>query len=177
MTKLESIVLGGGCFWCLDAAYRQLEGVSTVVSGYSGGSEPHPTYDDVAYGGSGHVEVVRVEFDPDIIDLNTILAVFWSLHDPTSLNRQGADAGPQYASVIFYDGQSQQKIVKMSQDEAQSQLDAKIVTRIEQLGEFYPAEDYHQDYFAKNQNAGYCSVVIEPKLAKLREHFTPLLRR
>jgi len=176
MTKTESIVLGGGCFWCLDAAYRQLSGVTSVVSGYSGGTTDDPTYDDVIYGVSDHVEVVSVEYDPTTISLEKILAVFWSLHDPTSLNRQGADVGPQYASVIFYAGEEQQKVVEASRDEAQSQLDKPIVTRVELLDVFYPAEDYHQDYFAKNQNAGYCSVVIEPKLTKLREHFSPLLK-
>lgn len=174
--KTETVTLGGGCFWCLDAAYQQIRGVTEVISGYSGGDRPSPSYEAVSTGASGHVEVVKVSFDPQVITLEQILGVFWSLHDPTSLNRQGADYGSQYASVIFYVDDAQKIRVEASRDEAQAQLDDKIVTRIEPLKDFYKAEDYHQDYYRNNQNAGYCMVVIEPKLEKLKQHFSPLLK-
>lgn len=173
--KTSSIVLGGGCFWCLEAAYQQVNGVTEVVSGYSGGDMDNPRYDAVSSGMSGHVEVVRVVFDPAIVSLEQIMAVFWVIHDPTSLNRQGADVGPQYASVIFYTDKGQKQTVFASRDDAQAQLQLPIVTRIEPLKTFYPAEDYHQQYYANNPNAGYCQVVIEPKLSKLRQHFSSLL--
>lgn len=171
----QSIVLGGGCFWCLEAAYQQLSGVVEVVSGYSGGDVPDPSYEAVCSGTTGHVEVVKVVFDPSVILLKEILAVFWMMHDPTSLNRQGADVGSQYASVIFYTDDVQYEVVVASRDEAQHQLDERIMTRIEKLGEFYEAEEYHKDYYINNSNTGYCTAVIEPKLAKLRQHFAPLL--
>ena len=176
MTKNnQSVVLGGGCFWCLEAAYQQLRGVTEVISGYSGGEAPNPTYEAVCSGATGHAEVVKVVYDPDVIRLDMILAVFWTIHDPTTLNRQGADVGSQYASVIFYTDDEQHNAAHASRDEAQQQLDEQIVTRIEKLGEFYEAEDYHRDYYENNQNAGYCQAVIEPKLRKLRQHFSALL--
>lgn len=176
MSRHSSIVLGGGCFWCLEAVYQQLEGIIGVVPGYSGGSADEANYETVCSGTTQHVEVVKVAYDPSRISLETILAVFWIIHDPTSLNRQGADAGPQYASVIFYVDEDQLQIVRASFDEAQAELDQPIVTRIEQLREFYEAEAYHHDYFEKNPNAGYCRAVIEPKLSKLRQHFSSLVK-
>lgn len=172
----ESIVLGGGCFWCLEAAYQLLEGVDSVVSGYSGGSSVDATYEAVSGGTTEHVEVVKVTYDPQTISFEEIMAVFWIIHDPTSLNRQGADTGSQYASVVFYEGDKQRQAVYASRSEAQAQLDQPIVTRIEPLQEFYEAEAYHHNYFEKNPAAGYCRVVIEPKLIKLRQHFSPLLK-
>ncbi|HEX8390044.1 MAG TPA: peptide-methionine (S)-S-oxide reductase MsrA [Candidatus Saccharimonadales bacterium] len=173
--KSKSIVLGGGCFWCLEAAYQQLKGVTSVVSGYSGGPADEANYNLVVGGGTGHVEVVEVTFDTDMVNLTTILAVFWTIHDATSLDRQGADVGPQYASVIFYKDENDVSVIEASQAEAQSKLDDPIVTRVQKLDAFYPAEPYHQDYYRQNSYAGYCQVVIEPKLAKLRQHFAPLL--
>lgn len=175
MTKTESVVLGGGCFWCLEAAYQQFKGVVEVVSGYAGGSVPHPTYEQVCMGTTGHIEVVKVTYDPDVISLKDIMAIFWTVHDPTSLNRQGGDVGTQYASVAFYENEIQHRDLLDSQQEAQRYLDAPIVTRIESLEAFYPAESEHQNYYKNHPEAAYCQVVIEPKLSKLRGHFAPLL--
>lgn len=176
MNEHDSIVLGGGCFWCLEAAYQLLDGVVSVVPGYSGGTPADAIYDVVSSGTTEHVEVVKVTYDAKKISLENIMAVFWTIHDPTSLNRQGADAGPQYASVVFYEGEAQLPHVRASWEEAQSLLDQPIVTRIEPLRGFYEAEAYHHNYFENNPAAGYCSAVIEPKLHKLRQHFSPLLK-
>lgn len=176
MAKTESVVLGGGCFWCLEAAYKQLNGVVQVLPGYAGGSVPDPTYEEVCMGTTGHVEVVKVTYDPAIISLKNIMAVFWTVHDPTSLNRQGGDVGTQYASVAFYDSEAQEHDLKSSQVEAQRYLEAPIVTRITPLETFYEAEAEHHDYYVKHPEAAYCQVVIEPKLQKLRSHFSSLLR-
>lgn len=175
MAKSNPIVLGGGCFWCLEAAYQQLDGVLSVVPGYSGGSADEATYEKICTGRTGHVEVVKVTYDPEKVPLETIMAVFWVIHDPTSLNQQGADVGSQYASVVFYEGDKQKQAVLASRDQAQSHLEGPIVTRIEPFEAFYEAEDYHHNYFENNPEAGYCRVVIEPKLRKLRQHFSPLL--
>lgn len=172
----KSIVLGGGCFWCLEAAYQMLEGVTDVLPGYAGGKTDNPTYDEVVTGQTGHVEVVKVVYDPFVVTLETIMAIFWSLHDPTSLNQQGADVGTQYASAVFYNDDEQKEMIDHSRSEAQELLDDAIVTRIEKLQHFFEAEDYHHNYFRNNPGAGYCSAVIEPKLAKLRQHFATLLR-
>ena len=176
MKKTESVVLGGGCFWCLEAAYKQLKGVIGAIPGYAGGAVPSPTYDEVSMGTTGHVEVVKVAFDTDVISLKDIMAVFWRIHDPTSLNRQGGDVGTQYASVAFYDDEQQERALRESQTEAQLYLDTPIVTRIEPLEAFYEAEPEHRDYYEKHPEAAYCQVVIEPKLQKLRAHFGTLLR-
>jgi methionine-S-sulfoxide reductase len=176
MKKFDSIVLGGGCFWCLEAAYQQVSGVVKVTSGYAGGDEQNATYEVVSTGATDHVEVVKVSYDPAEISLKVILGIFWVIHDPTSLNQQGADIGPQYASVIFYDGQAQRADIEASMKEAQVHLDDPIVTRVEPLLGFYEAEAYHQNYFENNPGTGYCQVVIKPKLRKLRQHFSPLLK-
>lgn len=175
MAQPESVVLGGGCFWCLEAAYKRLKGVTSVVPGYAGGSVPNPSYELVCTGTTGHAEVVRVTYDPATITLAEIMAVFWIIHDPTSLNRQGADVGTQYASVAFYENETQEHQLRESLKEASSYLDAPIVTRIEPLETFYEAEPEHHDYYDKHPSAAYCQVVIEPKLAKLRGHFSELL--
>lgn len=175
MVKAESVVLGGGCFWCLEAVYQQLNGVTEAVPGYAGGSVPNPTYEQVCMGTTGHVEVVRVTFDPEIISLRDIMAVFWTIHDPTSLNRQGGDVGTQYASVAFYDDEKQEHELRESQAEAQRYLNTPIVTRIEALEAFFEAEPEHRNYYEKHPEAAYCQVVIEPKLRKLRQHFATLL--
>lgn len=176
MAKTESVVLGGGCFWCLEAAYAQLKGVTEVLPGYAGGSVPNPTYEQVCMGTTGHVEVVKVTFDLDVISLKEIMAVFWTIHDPTSLNRQGGDVGTQYASVAFYEDEEQEQALRESQAEAQRYLDTPIVTRIEPLDEFYEAEPEHHNYYETHPEAAYCQAVIEPKLSKLRGHFSSLLR-
>ena len=172
----EVATLGGGCFWCLDAAYRQVEGVTRVVSGYAGGARPRPTYQQVCTGSTGHAEVVQVEFDPSVISYDDILDIFWSIHDPTQLNRQGADVGTQYRSVIFVHDDAQRSAAERSHQAVQAHWDRAVVTAIEPLPEFWPAEEYHQDYFARNPDQGYCQVVINPKLRKLREKHAARLR-
>jgi peptide-methionine (S)-S-oxide reductase len=168
--KREIATLAGGCFWCLDAAYRQIDGVTGVVSGYAGGHRPDPTYEQVSTGSTGHAEVVNVEFDPEVISFPEILEIFWTIHDPTTLNRQGADVGTQYRSAIFYNDDAQKTAAEASRDAVQELWSNPVVTEIVPLQAFYPAEDYHQDYYAKNPGQGYCVAVINPKLKKLREH-------
>lgn len=159
--------LGGGCFWCLEAVYQHIPGVRSVVSGYAGGKTEEPTYREVCTGETGHAEVVHIEFDPDQVTYSELLALFWKAHDPTTLNRQGADVGTQYRSIILYHNEEQRKIAEQSKESAAKRLDGSIVTEIVPLGKFYPAEEYHQNYYANNPHAGYCRVVIQPKLAKL----------
>ena len=159
--------LGGGCFWCVEAVYLRVAGVSSAVSGYAGGSDLNPTYEAVCSGRSGHAEVVQVTFDPDVVSYERILELFWHAHDPTTLNRQGHDVGPQYRSIILTHNDYQQRCAEASRDKAQKLFRRPIVTEIEPLQRFYPAESYHQDYYARNARAPYCRVVIEPKLRKL----------
>ncbi len=173
---MESIVLGGGCFWCLDAGYRLIKGVKEVVSGYAGGDEDNPDYTLVSSGTTGHAEVVRITFDTKQINLKDILEIFFAMHDPTSLNQQGADVGSQYRSAIYFESDDQKPIIEKVISEVQQLWDEQIVTEVKKLAKFYPAEDYHQDYFAKNPEAGYCQVVINPKLKKLRDKFTGNLK-
>jgi len=178
-TAREVTTLGGGCFWCLEAVYEELKGVEDVVSGYAGGSVANPTYEHVCSGMTGHAEVVQVAFDPSVISFDQILDVFFTIHDPTTLNRQGNDVGTQYRSVIFYHTPEQKaaaekKIEQLTNDKL---WDRPIVTQIEPLTAFYPAEDYHQEYFARNPYAGYCQVVVAPKVAKARSHFVSMLKR
>ena len=173
----ETATLGGGCFWCLEAAFLDLKGVRSVVSGYAGGTVPNPTYRQVCAGTTGHAEVVQVTFDPAQIDYLTLLEVFFTVHDPTTLNRQGADVGTQYRSVIFWHDEAQRAaaeefIARLTRERVWS---APIVTELAPLPDFYPAEDYHQDYYRQNPYQGYCQVVISPKLAKLRERHRGLL--
>lgn len=173
--KTETATLAGGCFWCLDAAYTQLKGVKRVVSGYTGGKRPNPTYDQVATGTTGHAEAVQITYDPAIISYRDILEVFWILHDPTSLNRQGYDVGAEYRSAIFYADESQHEIARSSIERVAPLWQEPIVTEVVPLGKFYPAEAYHQHYFAKNPHQAYCQVVINPKLTKLRQRFSERL--
>lgn len=164
----ETAVLGAGCFWCVEAAYRQLEGVLSVTSGYMGGHVKNPTYEQVCTKTTGHAEVTYVVFDPKKITYERILAWFWDLHDPTTLNRQGADEGPQYRSAIFYTSEAQKKTAEASKAAAASNFKNPIVTEITKADTFYPAENYHQDYYFQNKSRnGYCRMVIEPKLKKL----------
>lgn len=174
-TNLEQIVLGGGCFWCLDASYRLVKGVENVISGYAGGHVVNPTYEQVSYENTGHAEVVEITFDPKKISLSEILDIFWTIHDPTTLNRQGNDVGTQYRSAIYYLNADQKLIIDQSLENAREVWGDGITTEIKPLEVFYPAEDYHQDYFAKNPAAGYCQVVINPKLQKLRSNFSKFL--
>jgi len=174
--KQAIATLGGGCFWCLDAVYREIEGVTGVVSGYAGGSRPNPTYEQVCSGATGHAEVVQVEFDPEVISYSDILEIFWSVHDPTTKDRQGADVGSQYRSIILTHDDAQAATARESRDAVQKLWPRPVVTEIEPLREFYPAEEYHQNYFARNPQQGYCQIVINPKLKKLREHHAERLK-
>lgn len=165
----DVITLGGGCFWCVEAVYQQLEGVHAATSGYMGGHVENPTYEQVCSKTSGHVEVVQLKFDPEIIPLEDILAWFWELHDPTTKDRQGADVGPQYRSAIFFGNDGQKAIAEASLKAAQEHFDKPIVTEIRKAPTFYPAEDLHQNYYFLNKNSnGYCRAVIQPKLKKLK---------
>ena len=168
---MESYVLAGGCFWCLDAVYRTLKGVDDVVSGYTGGTLPDPSYEAVGTGTTGHAEVVRVDFDPDVIPREVILDVFFSLHDPTQLDRQGADVGTQYRSAMFFSGDDQRAAFEAARDRAAEWWPGQVVTTIEPLGEFFRAEEYHQDFFAKNPGQGYCMAVALPKVTKIRRSY------
>jgi len=168
--------LAGGCFWCLEAVFQQLKGVSRVASGYAGGKRPNPTYEQVCTGTTGHAEVVQVEFDPAVVSYRDLLDVFFTIHDPTTLNQQGADVGTQYRSAIFFHSPEQQRDANDAIAEAQKTWDDPIVTEIVPLTQFYPAEEYHKDYYVRNPNQGYCRVVIAPKVAKARQHFFEKLK-
>lgn len=176
--KLETAYLGGGCFWCLDAVYSRVKGVGKVTAGYAGGESINPSYEDVCTGTTGHAEVVKVEFNPKIITFDKILSIFFSVHDPTTLNRQGNDIGPQYRSLILYDTQDQkaaaEKIIKKLSKE--KIYPDPVVTEVKPLEVFYTAEDYHQKYFQKNPEQAYCQTVIAPKVAKLRKTFSHVFR-
>ena len=169
MEKLESTTLGGGCFWCLEAVFSRIEGVKSVTPGYAGGNSQNPTYEQVCTGETGHAEVVRIDYDPKKISYETLIDWFWRCHDPTTLNRQGGDIGTQYRSVVFYQNEVQKAVAQQSKKDADmsGMYEDQIVTEISALLEFFPAEDYHFDYYNKNPNAGYCSYIIRPKLAKL----------
>lgn len=171
--------LAGGCFWCLEAVFDQLKGVHSVISGYAGGHIPDPTYTQVCTGTTGHAEVVQVEFDPTVISFRDLLNVFFAIHDPTTLNRQGADIGTQYRSAIFYHTSEQKELAEeVVADLTHQQIwDSPIVTEIEPLDKFYPAEDYHQEYFANNPNQPYCQAVVAPKVAKFRKQFLDGLKK
>lgn len=168
--RLEKATLGGGCFWCLEAVYENVKGVKDVVSGYAGGHTEHPDYRSVCTGTTGHAEVVQITYDPDVVSYEDLLEIFWTIHDPTTLNRQGADVGTQYRSVIFYHDEAQKKIAEQSKAKAQKRFDAPIVTEIVPLTRFWPAEAYHQDYFRKNPHQGYCQAVVAPKVEKFKQH-------
>lgn len=168
--KLELATVGGGCFWCTEAIFQEIKGVEKIVSGYSGGSVPgKPTYKEVCSGLTGHAEVVQIIFDPQVISYDDILLIFMTTHDPTTLNRQGGDSGTQYRSVIFYQDDDQKLIAEKVVSEVGKYYDDPIVTEISPLAKFFEAEVYHQNYYKNNQDQGYCSFVITPKLAKLRK--------
>jgi len=174
----EVITLGGGCFWCIEAVFNELKGVDKVESGYSGGSVANPTYRQVCSGTTGHAEVVQVTFDPAVLSLKDVLGVFFTVHDPTTLNRQGPDTGTQYRSVIFYRNEAQKATAEQTIGEIQAAKLWKdpVVTEITPFKAFYKAEDYHQEYFKLNGEAPYCRLVIAPKMAKFREHYRDKLK-
>jgi peptide-methionine (S)-S-oxide reductase len=165
--------LGGGCFWCLEAVYQEMEGVSSIVSGYMGGRVTNPTYKEVCLGGTGHIEVVQLEFDPEVTSFGEILAVFFTIHDPTTWDRQGNDEGPQYRSAIFYHGEAQkeQAAEVMRELEMAGVYEGRIVTELRPAETFWPAELYHQNYYRSNPNQSYCAYVVAPKVKKFREKF------
>jgi peptide-methionine (S)-S-oxide reductase len=169
---MTTYVIAGGCFWCLDAVYRRLMGVQHVVSGYAGGDIPYPTYESVSMGTTGHAEAVQITFDESIIPADTILDLFFLIHDPTTLNQQGNDIGTQYRSAMYYTNDEQKSAFSAAIERASSHWDNQIVTELQPLTTFYPAEDYHQDYFNKNPGNGYCSIVITPKIVKARSAYT-----
>jgi len=176
--NLNKIVIGGGCFWCLEPIFKNLRGVENVVVGYAGGRVNSPSYEQVCTGRTGHAEVIQISYAPDVLSLNGLLEVFFHVHDPTTLNRQGADVGTQYRSIILVQDDDEKELVQRVVGEIdQSDLwKNKIVTEVEVLERFYPAEDYHQNYFEKNPWAGYCQVVINPKVKKFKDKFATLLK-
>jgi peptide-methionine (S)-S-oxide reductase len=176
MTQTELATLGGGCFWCLDAVYRGLAGVTRVVSGYAGGHVEHPTYEQVCGKRTGHAEVVQVEFDPSVIGYGDLLRVFFTIHDPTTKDRQGNDVGPQYRSIILTHDAAQEAAARAAVAEAATLWPGPIVTTVEPLAKFWPGEPEHQDYFARNPWTGYCMAVVAPKVAKARKSYAHLLK-
>ena len=175
---LETTTLGGGCFWCIEAVFKPLRGIEKLVSGYAGGHVPNPTYQAVCTGTTGHAEVVQITFDPEVISFEDILEIFFAMHDPTTLDRQGGDVGTQYRSTIMYHNDAQQRTAEavIARLTEEGVFDDPIVTKVEPLDEFYPAEDYHQDYFANNTYQPYCMAVIAPKVIKLREKYAARLQ-
>ena len=178
-SKLEVATLGGGCFWCLEAVFDEVKGVTDVVSGYAGGAVKNPTYEQVCSGRTGHAEVVQVAFDPAIISFQEILEIFFTIQDPTTLNRQGNDVGPQHRSVIFYHSPEQQAIAQqvIRAFNTAGVWDRPLVTEVTPAPTFYAAEDYHQEYFARNPSQGYCRVIIAPKVTKFRQKYADRLKR
>lgn len=177
--KLMTATLAGGCFWCLEAVFDQVKGVKSVESGYAGGHVKNPSYREVCSGDTGHAEVVQIHYDENVVSYQDLLNVFFGIHDPTTLNRQGADVGTQYRSAIFYHNEDQKEIAeKFIKDiEMQKVFDNPIVTEVVPLDKFYMAEDYHQEYFTKNPYQGYCMAVVAPKVSKFRKHFQELLKK
>jgi peptide-methionine (S)-S-oxide reductase len=167
MPQMEKATFGAGCFWCVEAVFERIPGVKAVAAGYTGGTKANPTYEEVCTGTTGHAEVAQITYDPAIVSYETLLSMFWKSHDPTTLNRQGADAGTQYRSSIFYHSPEQKAAAEKSKREAQKDFEKLIVTEIVPLEKFYEAENYHQDYYRINPNAPYCTIVIRPKLKKL----------
>ena len=175
----DNATLAGGCFWCLEAAFIELQGVERVQSGYAGGTVPHPTYEQVCTGRTGHAEAVQIHFDAAVISYADLLDVFFVIHDPTTLNRQGADVGTQYRSAIFYRSPEQEAAARraIAQSEAAKLWSGPIVTQVVPLEAFYPAEDYHREYYARHPGQGYCQIVIAPKVAKVRKQFREKLKK
>jgi len=178
MTPVESATLAGGCFWCIEAVFKEVDGVAHVISGYTGGTTVNPTYEQVCTGKTGHTEAVQVRFNPSKISYREILEIFFSVHDPTTLNRQGADVGTQYRSAIFYHNEEQKAVAEalIREFEQANLWNKPIVTQVVALDKFYPAEDYHQEYFSKHPEEGYCQMVISPKIGKFRQKWANRLR-
>lgn len=176
--KKEVIVLGGGCFWCTEAVFKMMRGVTSVLPGYAGGNKENPTYREVCDGTTGHAEVVQIEYDPNAVTVRNILTVFFGSHDPTTLNRQGADVGTQYRSVVFYttDAQRDDAVAMVREINESSTQGTSVKTEVLPLPKFYVAENYHQDYFAQNKEVPYCELVINPKLQKVQKEYTALLK-
>jgi peptide-methionine (S)-S-oxide reductase len=172
-TRADTLVVGGGCFWCTEATFELLPGVTGVVSGYAGGTTENPKYKDLFQSNTGHAEVIQITYDPAKVTLDVLFTHFWKIHDPTQVGGQGADEGPQYRSIILYADPAQKAAAEKSLAEAAPRFRKPITTTIEPLTKFWPAEDYHQDYFAKNPSAGYCRVVIKPKVDKLKKELKP----
>ena len=177
--NLQTATLAGGCFWCLEAVFDDVKGVHGVESGYAGGALANPSYREVCNGNTGHAEVVQVHFDPNVVSYRDLLNVFFAIHDPTTLNRQGGDVGTQYRSAIFYHDDEQKVIAEelIKELNAQKIWDKPIVTQVEKLDKFYMAEDYHQEYFANNPYQPYCMAVVSPKVSKFRKHYLDLLKK
>lgn len=173
----EKIVFGGGCFWCTEAMFREIEGVSTVISGYCGGETNDPTYYEVCNGTTGHAEVIEITYDPTVISFDSLVKIHLTTHDPTTLNRQGADVGTQYRSVVFYGSEEEKEITLKAIAEIQLAYDNKIVTDVTALATFFEAESNHQDYYNRNSFAGYCQAVIDPKLSKFRKLHSGFLKK
>lgn len=168
--------LGGGCFWCLEAVFEDLKGVASVTSGYAGGKSESPSYEAVCSGSTGHAEVVQIEFDPKVISYQQLMEIFFALHDPTTLNRQGNDVGTQYRSIVLYESEAQKSAAEAGKKKAQANYSSPIVTEIVPLTRFYPAESYHQGYYKQNPKKPYCGFVVAPKVAKMRKTFGHLLK-
>lgn len=178
LMKTEIAVFGGGCFWCTEAVFQRLKGVRSVISGYAGGTAKNPTYEEVCADTTNHAEVVKIEFDPEIISYQELLTVFWSVHNPTTLNRQGNDTGRQYRSIILYTSQKQKELAESSiqKIEKSNVFDQPVVTEVKHLADFYPAEPHHQKYYDRYSFEPYCQLVIAPKLEKLKEKFASILK-
>jgi len=172
----ETAILGGGCFWCTEAVYREVKGVISVESGYTGGHVPDPSYEQVCAGDTGHAEVVKLQFDPAVISYRDLLEIFFTIHDPTTLNRQGNDVGTQYRSVIYYDSPQQEATARQVIAEMANVWDAPIVTELAPVQPYYRAEDYHQDYFRQHPLQGYCAFVVAPKVAKFKSTYTQRIK-
>ncbi len=168
---MEEATFAGGCFWCVEGVFKKIKGVTSVLSGYCGGTTKNPTYDEVCNQNTGHAEAVQIKYNPDIITYEELLEIFFSIHNPTTLNREGPDIGTQYRSVIFYHNQKQRDVAKKYIDKLENKIEDKIVTQIEKLEKFYIAEEYHQDYYEKNPSATYCKFRIDPKIKKLKKEF------
>lgn len=175
---MKELILGGGCFWCVEAVFQQLKGVEEVIPGYAGGTTPDPSYRQVTSGTTGHAEVAKIKYDPEKISEEELLWVFWHAHDPTTLNRQGNDRGPQYRSIIFYENEEQKDLIEKSIQKAESEeiWEDPIVTEVEPLDTFYEAEKYHHDYYISHPQQPYCNIVISPKIKKVRSEFPELIK-
>lgn len=173
---MQTAILGGGCFWCIEAVYTRAKGVQSAISGYAGGERANPTYQEICTGATGHAEVVKITFDENVISYEDILDIFFEIHDPTSLNRQGADAGTQYRSVIYYLNEEQKDAAEAKMEDLQKSLSSPIVTELSPAPEFFDAEGYHQDYLTHNPSQGYCQAVVAPKVQKFMMKFKELIR-